>query len=461
VWLTRRIVSQYLANRAYLRIKVSDTVANPDERIAEDVRAFTGTTLSFVVMFVNGALAAISFSGVLWTISHVLFAVAIGYASLGTLVTVVLGRPLISLNYRQLDREASFRSTLIHVRTNAESIAMSRREGLLGSRLWRELNEVAENFRRTILVNRRLGFFTTGYNYLIQIIPALIVAPLFIRGTVEFGVVTQSAMAFSQVLGAFSIFVNQFQSISSFGAVVVRVSALAAAIENPPTPETAAIAIEEASGRIAYDHLTLSIPDGGRDVLEDLAVEIVQGTRVLISGPNETARVALFQATAGTWFSGRGRIVRPPMDAIAFLPQRPYVPPGTLRDVLLRDEQANKVGDDEINATLRDIGLDGIGAGEGALDTERDWSVALSLREQQLMALARVILARPAFAMLDRVSVVLEGEQFRHALQRLNERSISYVALAETADFVEEFDMLLEVAANGTWTWKPVVHRRR
>ncbi len=126
VWMTRRITGQYLANRAYLHIKESGSVLNPDERIADDVHAFTGTTLSFTVMLVNGTLAVVSFSGVLWTISPALFGVAIGYACLGTLVTIFLGRPLLSLNYRQLDREATFRSTLIHVRTEAESIAISR-----------------------------------------------------------------------------------------------------------------------------------------------------------------------------------------------------------------------------------------------------------------------------------------------------------------------------------------------
>src|SRR6516165_3449227 len=236
VWLTRRIVRRYLADRTYLHLKESATIENPDQRIADDVRAFTSTTLSFTLMFMNGALAVLSFSGVLWTISPFLFGVAIGYAVLSTLATIYLGRPLIGLNYRQLDREANFRSDLIHVGENAESAALLRHEGRLTARLLRRIDGFVDNFRRITSVNRNLNFFTNGYNFLIPIIPMLIVAPLFIRGKAEFGVITQSAMAFALVVGGFSVIVNQFQSISSFAAVIARLSALTGAVEQGPPP---------------------------------------------------------------------------------------------------------------------------------------------------------------------------------------------------------------------------------
>ena len=158
----------------------------------------------------------------LWSISPLLFVVAVGYAGLGSAFTLVFGRPLVRLNYDQSDREASFRADLVHVRENAESIALLRRQGRLGARLARRLDALLANARRIIAVNRNLSFFTTGYNYGIQLIPALIIGPLFIRGQVEFGVITQSAMAFSQLLGAFSLVVTQIQSLSSYAAVLAR-----------------------------------------------------------------------------------------------------------------------------------------------------------------------------------------------------------------------------------------------
>ena len=454
VWLTRRIIGLYLADRTYLHLKESATAENPDQRIADDVRTFTATTLSFTLMFMNGALAVLSFSGVLWTISPLLFGVGIAYAGLGTLATVYLGRPLIGLNYRQSDREAGFRSDLIHVRENAESIGLLRREGRMTTRLQRRIDDFEENFRRIISVSRNLGFFTNGYNYLVAIIPTLIVAPLFIRGKVEFGVVTQSAMAFAQLLGAFSLIVNQFQSISSFAAVIARLSALVGAVEKGPPVPRSAVAVVEDDGRLAYEGLTLFSPDGDREVLKNLTVFIPRGTRVMVAGPNEAARTALFRATAGISPAGLGTLVRPPLDVIFFLPQRPYLPPGTLRHLLLRADQEQVITDDQVMTTLRDVGLDSVPARAGGLNREHDWSAILSLGEQQLLALTRLIFARPAFVMLDRVTDALKPAQVRQVLRCLDENSITYITFAEDAESLELYDVLLEIDGDGAWSWK-------
>ncbi len=457
VWLTQRIIHKYLADRTYLYLKQSAAIENPDQRIADEVRVFTATTLSFTLMFMNGVLAVISFSGVLWTISPLLFGVAIGYAIIGTMVAIYLGRPLIGLNYRQSDREAAFRSELIHVRENSESIALLRREGRLTTRLLRRIDDVADNFRRITSVNRNLSFFTTGYNNLITLIPALIVAPLFIRGNVEFGVITQSAAAFAQLLGAFSLIVNQFQAISTFAAVISRLSAMVGAVDNRPSSASARTAAEVvgADGRIAYDGLTLFSPDGSREVLKNLTAEIRRGTNVLVVGPNEGARIALFRATASIWPTVEGTLVRPQLDDIFFLPQRPYLPPGTLRDVLSRSGQEQVITDGQITSALNDVGLGSIQERLGGLDTERDWSTVLSLGQQQLLAITRLIFLRPAFALLDRVTESLKPAQLREILRRFNENSITYIAFAEDAESAELYDAVLEIDSDGGWTWNP------
>jgi vitamin B12/bleomycin/antimicrobial peptide transport system ATP-binding/permease protein len=230
--LTRRIVRRYLADGTYQNLDV----ANPDQRISEDVRAFTVTTLSFALMGFNSAFTIVAFSEVLWTISPLLFAVAVLYAAGGSFFTIVLGRPLIRLNYDQLDKEASFRSGLIHVRDNAETIRLGEEEDAQMARLLDRLNDLVANFRKITSVNRNVGFFTTGYNWMIQIIPALIIAPAFIDGKIEFGVITQSAMAFSALVAAFSLIVTQFQSLSSFAAVLARLSSLVGALGPPGDP---------------------------------------------------------------------------------------------------------------------------------------------------------------------------------------------------------------------------------
>jgi putative ATP-binding cassette transporter len=237
--MTRAIVRRYLANGNYQSLKTSGAVANPDQRIAEDVRAFTVTSLSFALMALNSVFTIVAFSEVLWTISPLLFGVAVAYAAGGSLFTFLLGRPLIRLNYDQLDKEAAFRSGLIHLRDNAEAISAARDETSQTASLLARLDDLVANFRTITSINRNVGFFTTGYNWMIQIIPALIIAPAFIEGKIEFGVITQSAIAFSTLVAAFSLIVTQFQSLSSFAAVVARLSALAEAVGQEGDPERA------------------------------------------------------------------------------------------------------------------------------------------------------------------------------------------------------------------------------
>ena len=231
-FMTERAVATYMANGTYYRLAASDELANPDQRIAEDVRAFTATTLSFALMAMNSAFTILAFSGVLWSISPLLYAISVGYAALGSYLTIKLARPLVKLNSDQLDREASFRSALIHVRDNAEAIHLRGEGEREAAGIGERLDRLVENFRRITSVNRNVGFFSTGYNWIIQLIPILIIAPAFMRGQIEFGVITQSAMVFTTLVAAFSLVVTQFQSLSSYAAVVSRLGSLLDAFES-------------------------------------------------------------------------------------------------------------------------------------------------------------------------------------------------------------------------------------
>jgi putative ATP-binding cassette transporter len=454
-WLTGRLLASYLGGKAYYRLCAAGVLTSPDERIAEDVRAFTATTVSFVLMLSNATVTVVAFSGVLWSISRALFTVAVLYAACGSALTVLFGRPLVWLNYNQLDKEADFRANLVHVQQNAESIALLHREAPIGARLQRRFDDLVSNMRRTISVNRNLAFFTNGYNYLIQIIPALLVGPLFFRGEVEFGVITQSAMAFSTLVGALSLVVTQFQSISSFTAVVSRLDSLVDAMERVPSPAAGSIEVREDETRVAYERLTLVAPGNNHALVTELSVSASRGTRLLIVGPNEAAKVALFRATAGIWESGRGRIVRPGAERILFLPERPYLPPGTLREVLLGTGQ-EKIDDEEIRGLLHELGLDAALEGTAGLDVERDWDDALSLGEQHLLSLARVILAAPHFVFLDRLRSAVEPARFDGVLELLSARSITYLTLGNGNDALDDYDAVLEIANDGSWTWKSV-----
>jgi len=450
-WLTKRCVAAYLDNRTYHRLKAGGVIDNPDERIADDIRTFTVTSLSFLLMTLNSGITVIAFSGVLWSISWPLFFIALTYAGLGSYLAIRLGRPLIGLNFKQLDREADFRAALIHVRENAESIALSRREGRTNMRLLQRVDALVANMRRIIVVNRTLGFFTTGYNYMIQVIPVLVVAPLFMRGDVEFGVITQSAMAFAMLLGAFSLVVNQFQAISSYTAVVSRLSQLWDATDDVPPNDTSKIQIAQEEGHIVYEHVSLYSSEDGRPILKDLSISIPRGMRLLITGPNEAAMLDLFRATAGIGGRGEGRIIRPSLDQIRFLPQRAYLYPGTLRELLLRSGEEREIDDARLLSVLEELGLRPVLDRAGGLDVEQDWQTFLSLGEEQLLAFTRLVLAAPQFAFLDRVYTALSPEQATQILLMLSLSSITFIALDESDALRELYDAVLAVKRDGSW----------
>ena len=454
-WLTKHLTNAYLDGRTYYRLKVDGVVENPDERIADDVKTYTITTLSIILMLLNASVTVIAFSSVLWTISPSLFFIAISYALLGSIFAIKLGRPLVGLNSNQLDKEADFRATLIHIRSNAESIALSRREGRLKARLLQRIDALASNMRQIFIVNRNLNFFSTGYFNLIQVIPILVVAPLFFRSEVEFGVVTQSAMAFAQLVGAFSLIVSQFQPITSFTAVLSRLNHLWEAIDHPQSANDSTIEIIETDEKhITYENLTLRSSENGRLLLNNLSFSIPHGTRLLITGPNEDAKLALFRATASIYGRGEGKIIRPSLDSIRFLPQRAYLYPGTLRELLMRSGEEHTISDERMVNTMRELGLGSILSRVGDLDVEQDWESILSLGEEQILAFTRLVLAAPQFAFLDRVYTAMSPDQASQLLLMLSMHSITYIALDEATNMPQLYDAILEIKLDGSWTLK-------
>ena len=338
-WLTRRFIDRYLAHRAYRRLAEDARIDNPDQRISEDVRTFTATTLSFLILLFNAVVTFIAFAGVLWSISPWLFLTAVVYATGGSVGTVLVGRRLVALNNLQLKKEADFRYALGRVREHAGTVAQLGGEEAEKTRLGGRLGALVANFRGIIDVSRNLGFFTTLYNYLPQIIPALLVAPLFVWGNIPFGTVTQSAMAFSQLLGAFSLIVTQFQDLSSFAAVVARLGAVGgdgtpagpadADGRGPPDPAPdrpvrpgrggrARRAARGLPGRDAVDAARTS-PSGARS--QTGRCRRPAGDR---DGTERVRQDGPAPGGGRDVGAGQGRVVRPGPGQVRFVPQQPY-----------------------------------------------------------------------------------------------------------------------------------------
>ncbi|MEN9681611.1 MAG: hypothetical protein RLZZ627_1504, partial [Pseudomonadota bacterium] len=474
-WMTWRLFELYADHQVFLRLDQTGSVENPDQRIAEDVRNFTTTTISFILMLSNALLTVIAFSGVLISISPLLFGVAIGYALIGTWLTIRLGKPLIKLNYNQLDKEAAFRAALIHLRENGDLITLARRKDLWVGRTWDRLADLAANFTEIIQVNRNVGFFTTGYNWMIQLIPALIVAPLFIDGDVEFGVISQSAVAFTQLMGAFSLIITQFQSISSFVAVIKRLSGMTQSVlaERDRITQIKKETIQDWDHLegIRIEHLTLAAANNHHNVIEDLNVTFPKGQRTLVFSSEAAAPSALLRAIAGVWpLINEGHVRRPPLNLCLFVTERPYLPSCSLRELFVRPypEAIGEVEapilaafdtpESQIHAVLNEVGLADLMERIEDSDTIHDWQSELSLAEQQLIVVARALLAEPIFVLMERLGSALDPETLKRVIACLEARNITVIRFEQTQDALDLTAARLELGAQGHWTWSPAPH---
>jgi putative ATP-binding cassette transporter len=286
-----------------------------------------------------------------------------------------------------------------------------------------------------------------------RLIPVLITLPLYIRGDIEFGQVAQAEVGFNFVLDAFSLIVKEFQRITTFAAVVERLGAFYEATEDTAAVSKSPLETVEDDSRLAYQGLTLETPDDGRLLLDNLSLELPQGKRLLIDGPDGSGRTSLMRATAGLWRQGQGRIVRPPLDRMMFLPQQPYLTLGMLRDQLLYGTPAERtIPDERLLEVLQEVQLEAVLERVGGLDVEqRDWSSILSLGEQQSLAFARLLLGEPDFAFLDETTSALPAERVRELYDLLARTSTTYVTVGSGGDLFGYHDVLLQLHGDGTW----------
>jgi vitamin B12/bleomycin/antimicrobial peptide transport system ATP-binding/permease protein len=455
-WLTGTLIDRYLSNNAFVRLQTNEEIDNPDERITEDVKSYTQTTLAFFLLSLNAVITSLTFLGVLWSITPTLVFAAIIYASVGSAATILLGRPLVHLANLQLKKEANLRYHLIQTRETAETIATMGAGTAMRDCLHERLKDVVANNTAIIAVTRNLGFFTNSYNYLTQLIPLLLVAPMYMRGDVEFGVVTQSAMAFAQVLGGFSLIISQFETISSFAAVTERLNMISDAVDQAEIPATGAIQVVADEACVAFEKLTLWKTREQRPLIRELTLAVPHGTNLLITGSDATAKSALFLATAGVWENGEGRIIRPAGDGICFVPKHPLAVRCGLRSQLVVSYPGKGFSDQALIDVLRRVGLERMVDRVGGLDPEHDWPNALSPEENRLLAIARVLLAAPRFVFLDRMDGDLTPEQVEHVYDLFGQSGISYLTVGEHASLHAHHDITLSVRGDGTWEIVPV-----
>lgn len=431
-WLTDRFLRNWLHDQSYYRMQLNQaTTDNPDQRISDDLDRFATITLALSLGLLSSFVTLVSFITILWTLSgaltiplgggatvtipgYMVFAALI-YAVAGTLLTRWIGYPLIRLNFDQQRYEADFRFSMVRLRENAENVAFYSGEA-------RELDTFQTRFARIVanwwgIIRRRkkLTWFTTGYSQLAIIFPFVVAAPRYFEKAIQLGGLMQISSAFNQVQDSLSFIISSYTEIAEYQAVVQRLAGFRekldeiAAERRAPQP----IEIERGGAGVEVDALDLNLPDG-RVLRPDISLTASPQQSLLITGASGLGKSTLLRAIAGLWPFGRGR-VRVADGRALFLPQRPYLPLGTLADALVYPNAAAEMPHDALIDALRSVGLPQL---TERLDEEANWAQRLSIGEQQRLAFARVLLARPEVVFLDEATSALD-EAAEMSLYRL------------------------------------------
>ncbi|HEY4147217.1 ABC transporter ATP-binding protein/permease [Pinirhizobacter sp.] len=415
-WLTRDTTARWLAHRNYLRLVQSPDGSasdNPDQRIQEDIPAVTHHAVILTAGFFSNLLSLVSFVGVLWSLSGsmALFGIAIpgslvwialAYAITGTWVTHLVGRPLSPLNFEQQRREADFRFSLVRVREHAEGIAFHQGESQEARIIDDRFHLAFRNYERIVNRKKILTGVTAGYSQISVVFGMLIAAPAYFAGSITLGAFQQIGGAFGEVQSAFSWLVTNYADLAQWHAEVERLVLFRDTLNAPPQ-NSSLILHTGGEDRLIVDALRLRRPDG-QSLAGPISFGAARGDRIDIVGRSGAGKSTMLRALAGLWPQASGELTVP-NERVAFLPQRPYLPLGSLRMVLAYPADADTYSSDQLDAVLRDVDLSTL---VGALDDASDWSKRLSPGEQQRLAIARVLLARPDWLFLDEATASLD-----------------------------------------------------
>lgn len=443
-WMTQHMLDRWLGHQAFYRMELMRFAHtdhrppdNPDQRMADDLNLFTGYTLNLAMGILNAVVTLVSFVGILWSLSGAFsfqwgsetttipgFMVwaALLYCVVGSVAAHYIGRALSRLNFQQQQREADFRHHLIRVREYSESIALDRGEAAERQRLGARFARVLDNTVALIRTQKRLTWFTTGFGQAAVVFPFIVAAPRFFSGAIQLGELMQIASAFGRVQDSLAWFVDHYNSLATWKATSDRLGQFnEKLLDSSHTQKDFEATFSDSSNTSAWQasHLAIQLPDG-RPLAVPAHLAWGAGDRVWVKGASGSGKSTLFRVLGGIWPWSTGEI-RVPSDhasRTAFLPQRPYLPHGTLREALSYPAPSGTYADAQLTQALHDALLPDWAA---RLDEEGAWAQTLSGGEQQRLAIARALLKRPRWLFLDEATSALDAEAEHTLYQRLSD----------------------------------------
>lgn len=433
-WLTTRFIDIWLQNKTYYNLQMfgKDT-DNPDQRISEDVRQFVEMTLSFgigilkafctfasfvVILYNLSGSLSFTFMGKTWTINGYMLWASLLYSVIGTYITHIVGRKLVKINFIQQKYEADFRFSMIRLRESAESVAFYRGEAQEGSVFKQRFKMLLDNFWKLVNKQKQLVFLNSGYSQIAIIFPFVVAMNRYLTKEVTLGGLMQVASAFGRVQDSLSYFVDMYSSIAQWQAVVMRLTCFGHHMHDVyQQAERFHVERFAAADVVEVDNMQINLPDG-KPLLENISFTLHPGHNVLIKGVSGSGKSTLLRAISGIWPFVDGKIFLPERDKLMFIPQKSYLPLGTLRAAL--NYPGNKPIDDTELIYLMDLCQ--IGYLKDKLDLEADWSHVLSVGEQQRLAFVRAHIQQPQWLFLDEATSALDEDTEANMYSLLQER---------------------------------------
>lgn len=457
-WMTKNYLNSWMNGQTYY--KLQDATDNPDQRISEDIGQFVNLTLALIINFLRQLTTLAAFGVVLWELSGsitiaglvipgYMFWFSLMYSGIGTFLAHKVGRKLIGLNFDQQKYEADFRFSMMRVRENSESIAFYRGEAAELEGFTQKFSAVIKNYWQLMKKTKHLNFYVNGYAQLAVIVPLIMAAPRYFAKEMQLGGLMQVSSAFGRVQDALSFFVDSYDTLATLAAVINRLAGFTEHMED--TKNIQSNVTNSVAPKLKLAALNVSLPTG-RELLKKLSLELQNSKSLLVTGLSGCGKSTLLRTLAGIWQYASGEISLPQNARVMFLPQKPYLPLGTLRRALIYPSaEKNAPSDDKLKAILRTVELPAL---VDKLDIADDWSRILSLGEQQRLAFARVLLAAPDYIFLDEATSALDEPREIEMYNLLREQlpKVTVVSVGHRSTLYNLHDVELKLDGTGNYS---------